>query len=793
MTDAFSHITRNESELCKAIIEIMSLDMTEEEVRTLTLYRPFLSLVDNYISYYQSQEMATIQVPIFYMLGANDSMRKLLVKYLTVRLGIFNGQTLNCIYKDVKYIETYGHKVPSEWEPGFKAFNKKINYKGEKIRYGYALARLKKKVNSLSINHSEIERTGYNLLICKEQEVCDNRDSLLVDFFEQDYKHDKQLFVNSDLDANELKAKAKEFYKKNRDSICGNAYMVYYNSNRFKSFGKGRLEQISQLGFEIKNMFVFVLLDHPYSTGKVLSDKSRLERVFNVGKGYNLFFTLQYDEILQLNPENTTSEFKRLYTQTSDSDDILRNEIALMLEGTRYPTSKRNILSLCAGEASQNAFFELLTQEDPEYQRPEHPVIFSYIRKQWSTEILGEICYFLGHQTNSFALVVDGFTPQQIKDDICKMFEGYSVNFYKVSDLKLVKGENSIPETHIVVIRFMRFYKDSPVFPNSYDPYVLKPNQKLLEIINVPIFQNKLDVSNYELNAAYNKLLEIEYRKKVLGWKPISKNRPVSDGDAGFYMEYDSGDYTYSQNKLLIVTSDGKKRTIPESELLIVEEDGQLDLRRGSDILDEYDGLKMQLASDIENYLKPLIDQSASKDSSLEMDIRRQFIPEIGQSAITSKEELWRLLLEWEVIQKGEDVVYKEVIENAGISLKMNAFKNWYSFDYQMILPRDRQSMDSVLTYLGFEKYGTYYIIMRRKKIRQKNKTKNNNSLLDELLSELFKYAVGETTFKEMEAAIPDSMDLLGIDSEDYLQMVRDDIFNKLSLKEIKQVKRYGE
>ena len=101
--------------------------------------------------------------------------------------------------------------------------------------------------------------------------------------------------------------------------------------------------------------------------------------------------------------------------------------------------------------------------------------------------------------------------------------------------------------------------------------------------------------------------------------------------------------------------------------------------------------------------------------------------------------------------------------------------------------------MDSVLKYVGFETYGTYYIIMRRKKIRRKNKTRSQNSLLDNLLSEIFKYNENETNYKEMERNIPDSLDLIGIDSEEYLQMVMDDVLSQLNLKEVKLIKRYGE
>lgn len=793
MNEGFKYVIHNESILCQAIIGIMGLDMSEEEFDVLTQYRPFLSLVDNYITYYQNKAESSAQVPIFYMLSANDEMRKILAKYLTIRLGVFSRKTLKAIRDEIAFNRTHGRKIPNSWDKEYKTYSRKIQYDGKTCCFGDALAKFKSNINAITTDISELDNSDYNLIVCKEQEVCDSRNSLLVDFFERTYNRKKTLYVNSDSDANAVKEKAKAYYKNNPETTSGNAFIIYYNSSRFKSFSKGRIEQISQLGFNIKNLFVFVLVDQYYTIGKILSDKSRLERVFNVGKNYNDFFCLEYDETLELNKKAEKSDYRRYYSQTKDDDDLLRSEIALMLEGVRFPTSKRNILSLCAGPSSKDAFFDYLIEEDSEYQRPDHAVVFNYIQNQWESEFYEQIRRFINNSTKSFAIVIDGFTPSEIKSDICKLFAGYDLHFYKASDLKTFKGSNQIKENHIVVIRFMRYYKDMAISPNSYDPYHLRYNQRLLEIVNVPIFQNKLDISNYELITTYNNLLGTNYRKEVLSWKPVQKNRPIGDGDAGFYMEYDSGDYTYNQNKLSIVTIDGKKRTVPESELLIVEEDGHIELVRASDLMDDFEGKNIQLTSELETYLTPLIERSVSKDSDLEVDIRRQFVSEIGESAIKSKEELWRLLLEWKVIQFGEEKVYEEVIEQAGISLKMNAFKNWYSFDYQMILPRDRQSMDSVLRYVGFEKFGTYYIIMRRKKIRQKNKTRNHNNLLDELLSEVFKYAEGETTYKEMEKNIPDSLDLIGIDSEEYLQMVKDDVFSKLNFKEVKQIKRYGE
>lgn len=104
MTDAFKNVVKNESSLFKAIMEVMSLDVDEEGLLSLATYRPFLSLVDNYISYYQNRNGSMPEVPIFYMLGANDMMRELLSKYLTIRLGIFNEKTMSNLRKELAFI-----------------------------------------------------------------------------------------------------------------------------------------------------------------------------------------------------------------------------------------------------------------------------------------------------------------------------------------------------------------------------------------------------------------------------------------------------------------------------------------------------------------------------------------------------------------------------------------------------------------------------------------------------------------------------------------------------------------
>ena len=113
MTESFKNVLHNESCLCQAVIAVMALDMGKEELSSLILYRPFLSLVDNYISFYQKKSQSSARVPIFYMLCANDEMRKLLAKYLTIRLGVFNGKTIQAIHKELAFNKAHGRKIPN--------------------------------------------------------------------------------------------------------------------------------------------------------------------------------------------------------------------------------------------------------------------------------------------------------------------------------------------------------------------------------------------------------------------------------------------------------------------------------------------------------------------------------------------------------------------------------------------------------------------------------------------------------------------------------------------------------
>ena len=122
---------------------VMALDMSEEELTVLTLYRPFLSLVDNYISYYQKKSGVSPQIPIFYMLGANDDMRKLLAKYLTIRLGVFNEKAISNVRKDIAFINTHGLHIPTAGTQEYKAFNRKVQYDGKETCFGYTYSFVK--------------------------------------------------------------------------------------------------------------------------------------------------------------------------------------------------------------------------------------------------------------------------------------------------------------------------------------------------------------------------------------------------------------------------------------------------------------------------------------------------------------------------------------------------------------------------------------------------------------------------------------------------------------------------
>ena len=113
MTESFKNVLHNESCLCQAVITVMALDMGKEELSSLTLYRPFLSLVDNYISFYQKKSQSSVQVPIFYMLGANDEMRKLLENTLLFDWEFSMGRQFRPYTKNWHIIKLTVEKYPT--------------------------------------------------------------------------------------------------------------------------------------------------------------------------------------------------------------------------------------------------------------------------------------------------------------------------------------------------------------------------------------------------------------------------------------------------------------------------------------------------------------------------------------------------------------------------------------------------------------------------------------------------------------------------------------------------------
>jgi len=798
MTAQFKSVIENGSPLCDATIRIMCLCASEEENKRILSLRPFLSLVDCFIDYYQRQSNHTpnnnddVVIPVFYSLSANDEMRRLLAEFLTVRLGILNTKTIQQLRVEL----SRDYQLLPEWDPNYKKHRRSFKYKKARS-YGDALRLFKKDVLSIvdSITPN-LESSTYNLLICNNQEVASGRDTLLGDFFEQEYHKKKTLLVNSTLDANQLRGRLKRLA--NSENVVGNAYMIYYNSTRFKSFGSGRIKQLNtdkSLGFTIHNFFVFVLVDKYFTTGKLLSDMGRLKRILNPKTKDNNFFVLSHEEMEAVNPYYQKSCFERYFSNNGgDSDSLLRSEINTLLDGVMYPSSKKNMLSLCCGQLSREAFCRMLSEELESDVNFAQLGLFNFIRAQWIDEFIPKISSFLGDNQCDFAFVTEGHLPDGLTNSIIECFPNHKISFYNSADLRPISGVFPIQESCIIVMRYMRFNKDFAKYPNSYDPYYLRPDQKLLEIINEPIFQQKRMASDYHFNESYNTINDSRFRREILGWTAIPLTKPLFDDDDGFALEYDSSSSTPSlQRKLILVTDDGRKRTLPESEDVIAEIDGRLELIQISELSDDFDGVRVQLAYDLEEALRPRIAESQSKDRNFELSIRQSYTDSLGQTALDFNQELWRLLLANSVMINGNDFVYQSVITNAGLSLSQNSFKSWYDLEHEMILPRDLDSVTSVFRHLGFDIPGTYYLIERRKKARRKKSTRNQNAIIDDFLKEAFLVMSGECTYTELEKNASDTLDYLGIEDENGFVAAINVIKSKLCLKAIKNIEQYGE
>ena len=419
--------------------------------------------------------------------------------------------------------------------------------------------------------------------------------------------------------------------------------------------------------------------------------------------------------------------------------------------------------------------------------------MFKYLRLQWEGKIIPAINDFA--KDSSVAFVVDWKTPAAIRDEIASLFPDKKIRFYSLQNLKTRKDAcNSIPERHVVLLRYTGFKENDIVFPNSYEPVPLREKQSLLEIIPMALFASNVAHTENNLIKYFNRVMQNGYRQDCLGWKKANVKSLVK-----YAIERDEDDDYRTPDRdaprVAITYKTGKVSYQNESTRVVYKKGDVIAAGRLSEIIDDTAVSSIQLIDEIENHLGILVNKSEHKDSDLEKAQRLNYEQSYGIDH-NPNIEIWRLLLMKVVKSKGKDIVYEDLINRIEMYEKnpKEIIDRWLNFrTTNLILPRKKKTKNIVFEYLGIPVTSPYRGVVYRKKMRAIQSSMEKNHLLDQIIFGVVNAQIDSGSFNSIYAQIPDALDLLDVTNDADLDVIRQEILNSIHLTEINNITSYGE
>ena len=796
VSEEFRNATKQDGPIFNGVYELLTLGKSEEEIEEYNKRKPLLSLIESFIVFNLNRDSSYHKFPAFLCFEQDSTSKRILIEYLTTRFSIFSRVTFEKISHFLSSAKLRGgFQVPPSGSPLLRKIP--FHY-GKYTRMPFFEAYIKyvKVAHRILLSVENQLEESNNLLVCGETDVPDTKTSIVKEFISiSSFSPDFGLSINTELDGN-------RFYNEepvllnipDEITYIGDGAMIYTRSDR-GNFSERHLKLLSDAGYDLRRMFVFALIDKEY---KIASLKRYINKITTKYNTQPFFVT---NNELGLLCEDTTHSREVIFVGGENDSATYENDIRLLLEGFQYRISLRNILSLCVSSRFEQEFAQIISKDNPYFEEIEDVEIFHYMRELWKNEITHHI-YPLLQEDEPIAFIIDkkAIDSKVIKQDIQDLFPNNPIHFYILSDLKRAKGKkkNGVNENLILQFRFVGFDERWLSYPNSYDYTVLDPGQRLIEIIPRALFDLLYTRSNNRLSAFYNKEMNTDFRKNVLGWKKLS----TTSIDVSYKeWDYDEDDEQQSRdssyNKVKIEFTNKRSITQLESSGVIYKSaDESIHYGRLSDIVEDDSVVSIQLMNEIEDYFSSLISAAESKNKDLERVIREKYIND-GSIPNQPNVELWRLLLLNKVLQKGQDIV----IEELSVLLKDKELRpsrmvqHWIDIkNYQLILPRRNGTKRVLFDYLGIPQTSPYKGLIARKKLGAIRSTRNNNYLIDQLVRAIIDLDIQDGVFESLYSQIPDALDIIGITSDEMLEFIQSELLNNaIHLQEVKKISKYEE
>jgi hypothetical protein len=805
--DNFTKKIKQESPEFKALLNILSsLNSHAEEGRK------FLCLVNQIIDFYLHRERVSdddIKMPIVYFPLCEDWAQLLCEEFVTLKMSLLWGEgtrtTLLTSYKNRPFIilpENATKKVKA-------ALTKQLKFKREVAKYitGEILG-FPSKANEKCFLYSRNISDEYFLTskiqghyhFCHDiigDSLSTNKPLILLGDNEKEVydaieNNDGEvkipnmfLFLQKDLDGRNSKL----CMQMQRSTI--NEYNEDYNAG-------------------IQNVFLFAFSQKPYRLQRLYENKhnlvERLQREKISETRDFISFTKAEMDYLFGRKEANICIYKLEYEKNSEQHQI-KTAFDFMLQDISHEVKYRNELAICFTESSRIKIKNDILKQNPEANEEYIEYFIQLLHEKYKNQLNSVLFEWINfHQ---IAVILDYNLESYYKNQLKKYLEtecgATFVKFYTFRNFKTHKeGQvflNSIKENKILVLSMLNHCtgRNWAIYPNSFDQYFLNPEQSVLQINNLFVFDPRFSWYQYRYVEQQKILLNSDFRIKYvksgipLPDKPVNLGpEPKDDEDELAVRGRQSG---REQNRISISFGSRQHRTLDEDELVLCKYMDNVSICTISDILRDFDDptlIEIQPLIDFHQPLEVFIDSEEKKFGEGEYFVRNNPKYGLTDEEKTSKREMWKILLEHQAIKKGEEFVYEEIMRPLLpiFRISYNRFKDWLKKTNTDYLPRSRKMQERVL--IGYLNIDPLYLrLLRHKKSISSTKTEGKNSIFRTFLSHCLLETDTQKAYMTLSHEVCDYLNIAsGDDIKVIIDLIKDETLNLRPIKSIKYDQR---
>jgi len=785
----------------ESILEIMKLRKAPEDIDKV---RNLLLTINIIIDYFVDREEDDLKIGVVYIPLCDDIAQELCEDFVVLKIGLYTNhnwkqQLCNSLKRPYLY-------VPEDVKTKKQRQLLQDNYKYEK-----------EVASILQRSFNEITNYGHTLLYSENIAQCFN------EYIEANKSYNRKTLnkywylskaitsftkiaeTNCPLaicprDSNELY----EYIIEHGNEVNIENIVVFpsrtadgrYTDYCSDAFQKPYFDDFVGSNSGLRNVLFFCFSKKPYRLRRLFDFKQRMKERVQVTDDESLdFISFTYEESLLLNGKR---DFRHTKVEVGKDSDELQTDYEILFDditnGLDRHVSRRNEMSLCITTSATDFYSTNIVNET---ELDEHVLseIFRINSDLWKNDVEVILHHFV-YWKDVFVV-----TGNDISDELKRLFRDYivtnhsakSVEFGTFGDLRGYQNDgkyyNDIKQSRILIVSFRNDYTESIFhkYPNSFDPFCINPNQKVLEINNYFFMRQYFDWGKYNYGKAIRKILKSDFRAGQM--KPNLKEykRPIKK------LPEDTREEEMDRNssrvpQLQVVFSDNSVRSFGRSEWMLYKYGNNVGIAPLSDLLDLYESfvdLSIQpLSPLVKSICKEYIDSERDKDTRSEKMFKEQTVYGLTKQEIDSNLQLWKILLLKKINAASSREVYDEIMShfNERYKISYNSFKKWTDEDYG--IPRARKMQKYIVEdYLGIRP--PYINLIRRIKER----TKNDTETITMSVRHFLHISLLNNPKDAFEGLTPENRDLLDINNPEDIKRIINSVRDIIKYEPVKEIK----